>query len=89
MVKKRNGFKQKIRESLPESLIIVLKKHLCLTVFINAYENMLAVYINRENALKSDIRMFGLKEARKNSCIMRTIVSLHKFHVAEDIAKLD
>ena len=73
MGKKRNGFRQKIRDSLPESLIKLLKKHKCLSLFIEEYYYHLSYYIDREKIMKRDINTFNNEKTRLSSIIVSAI----------------
>lgn len=76
MGKKRNGFRQKIRDSLPESLITLLKKHQHLTVFIEEYFFNLSYYIDREKVMKQDINSFNNEKTRLVSIIGATLQNI-------------
>ena len=76
MGKKRNGFRQKIRDSLPESLITLLKKHQYLTVFIEEYFFNLSYYIDREKVMKQDINSFNNEKTRLASIIGATLQNI-------------
>ena len=89
MGKKRQGFREVIRESLPEPLVKVLKKHKCLTSFIEEYEASITCYVDREKVLRYDLTIFDDKNTRKNSTVIKTISRLHKFEALSDAAKLD
>lgn len=69
MGKKRNGFRQKIRDSLPESLVRVLKKHKCLSSFVEEYYNFLSSYVDREKVMKCDINTFSNEKTRLSSIL--------------------
>ena len=89
MGKKRNGFREVIRDSLPEPLVKVLKKHKCLTSFIEEYESSITCYVDRKRVLQYDIRSFENKDTRRNTTIMKTISRLHAFEALSEAAKLD
>lgn len=76
MEKKRNGFRQKIRDSLPESLVVLLKKNKYLTLFIDEYYYNLSYYIDREKIMKRDINTFNDKKTRFSSIIGTSLQNL-------------
>lgn len=76
MEKKRNGFRQKIRDSLPESLITLLKKHQYLTIFVEEYYADLSFYIDREKIMKRDINSFNNEKTRLASIISTTLQNI-------------
>ena len=76
MGKKRNGFRQKIRDSLPESLVMSLKKHKYLTIFIDEYYYNLSYYIDREKIMKRDINSFNNEKTRLASIINTSIQNI-------------
>ena len=76
MGKKRNGFRQKIRDSLPESLVVLLKKNKYLTMFIDEYYYNLSYYIDREKIMKRDINTFNDKKTRFSSIIGTSLQNL-------------
>ena len=76
MGKKRNGFRQKIRDSLPESLVVLLKKNKYLTLFIDEYYYNLSYYIDREKIMKRDINTFNDKKTRFSSIIGTSLQNL-------------
>lgn len=89
MGKKRNGFRQKIRDSLPESLVTLLKKHKCLTAFTNKCEGYYASYINKSSVLEYDVTLFNKKDTRNRSIFISILMKINKSYVVYEVMKLD
>lgn len=85
MGKKRNGFRQKIRDSLPESLVNSLKKHKVLSIFVEEYYFNLSYYIDREKIMKRDINSFNNESTRYASTITTTLRELFLLEVIKDL----